>query len=147
MRRSAGDSTEQRRAEHVLIASLSRRLGVRLRPHRLELRPRGLGWLELDGYSESPLVLCEAWAHIGSPKSAQVAKVMKDALKLLYVSKLRKGKGRRILLFADRAAAGFFQDRGWMAQCLRAYRIEVVVASLPPGFRVGIKKAQKRQYR
>lgn len=65
----SGDSSEQREAEEWLVNALSTKLGLSLTKKRLDL-PEG-GWIELDAFYESPLVLCEVWAHICPPKSAQ----------------------------------------------------------------------------
>ena len=145
MTKSLGDSSEQREAEAWLIDALSRKLGVTLTKRRWPLD--GGSWIELDGFCKSPLVLCEAWAHIGPPKSAQKNKVMTDAFKLLFVNALVKGNGKRILLFADYDAAAHFQGRSWMARCLNEYDITVEVIGLPPELKGKVLKAQKRQYR
>ncbi len=145
MAKLPGDSSEQQDEEGWLVDSLSRRLGVTLTKKRFPL-DRG-GWIELDGYYESPLVLCEAWAHIGPPKSAQKYKVMTDAFKLLFVNALVKGTGKRIPLFADREAATHFQGKSWMAQCLNKHDIIVEIIELPLERKTKILEAQKRQYR
>lgn len=59
----AGDSSEQRAAETLLIDTLAKRLEVQLIPKRYPL-PEG-GRLEFDGWCENPPIICEAWAHIG----------------------------------------------------------------------------------
>ena len=145
MAKLPGDSSEQQEAERWLLGRLSKHLGVTLTKKRFLLD--GGGWIELDGFCESPLVLCEAWAHIGSPKSAQKNKVMADALKLLFVNALVKGDGKHILLFADREAAAHFQGKSCMAQCLNKYNIIVEIIELPLELKTKILKAQKRQYR
>ncbi|MGB2624369.1 MAG: hypothetical protein WA857_01640 [Candidatus Acidiferrum sp.] len=140
-----GDSFEQRKAERLLISSLARTLGTRLLKKKVDL-PGG-DWLEIDGYCESPLILCEAWAHIGPPKAAQKKKVMADALKMLYAERMASKHARKILLFADRKAARGFQGKNWMANALRAFEIEIHVAELPDDNRAAVENAQKRQYR
>jgi hypothetical protein len=72
---------------------------------------------------------------------------MTDALKLLYAAKLVGRKGRRILLFADEEAAAPFKGKGWTAQCLKGYDIQVKVIELPRKLRDEVEKAQRRQYR
>ena len=141
----AGDSLEQRTAEPLLMAALGESLGIKLAKHRFRL-PNG-GWLEIDGMCESPLVLCEAWAHLGRPKSAQKNKVMTDAAKLMFAAKLCKGSPRMVLLFADEEAASHFKNRSWMAQLLQTNGVEVHVADLPEHARRDILVAQKRQFR
>lgn len=108
--------------------------------------PEG-GWFEVDGHSESPPILCEAWAHIGPVKSAQKNKVMADAFKLLYASQFVDGQYRRILLFADQAAAEHFRGSSWMARALAANAIEVEIIDLAPETRILLLQAQQRQYR
>lgn len=145
MNRAAGDSTEQKRAEKLLVDGLTRRLGVKLVKKRFQM-PGG-GWFEIDGACESPLILCEAWAHQGPPKSAQKDKVMGDAFKLVYAAQLHSRPARMILLFGDADAASHFTGRSWMAQALRTNGIEVKVVDLPEPVREAIRKAQKRQFR
>ena len=93
------------------------------------------------------MVLCEAWAHIGPPESAQKDKVMTDGFKLLFVNALVKGDSKRVLLFADPDAAAHFQGKSWMAQCLDEYNIIVEIIELPPELKNKVLKAQQRQYR
>ncbi len=145
MKLAPGDSSEQRRAEKLMLDWLSERLGAKLAKKRFSL-PGG-GWLEVDGASESPSILCEAWAHLGPPKPAQKQKVMADALKLLYASQLASGPVQMILLFADSEAARQFKGKSWMAQALRANGIEVRVAELSEPVRATIQEAQARQFR
>ena len=143
--RAAGDSREQQEAEGFLVAALSNRAGVELRRRDFE-DPEG-EWLEVDGYCDSPLILCEAWAHLGRPKSAQKNKVMADAFKLLYLERLISKPAQKVLLFADEAAARHFRGRSWMARALKAYGIEVQVVELPEEIRAAVRKAQQRQFR
>ena len=145
MTKLPGDSSEQQEAENWLLDCLSRHLGVTLTKKRFSLDEGG--WIELDGFCESPLVLCEVWAHIGPPKGGQKNKVMADAFKLLFLNTLVKGDGIRILLFADREAAAHFQGKSWMAQCLNKHGIIVEIIELPLELKTKILKAQKRQYR
>ncbi len=142
---NAGDSTEQREAEKLLVAGLAKRLGMEFSKKQFAL-PGG-EWLEIDGVCESPPILCEAWAHQGPPKSAQKNKVMTDAFKMLYAAKLVSNAPRMILAFGDERAAAHFRGRSWMAQALRATRIEVEVVELPEAMRAAILAAQKRQFR
>ncbi len=145
MNKLSGDSSEQQEAEKWLVDCLSMKLGVTLTKRKFPLD--GGSWIELDGFCESPLILCEAWAHIGPPKSAQKNKVMADAFKLLFVSALVRGDGKRILLFGDCEAATHFQGKSWMAQCLNKHNIIVEIMELPSEFKTKVLKAQKRQYR
>lgn len=123
---------------------LGKRLSVDLRPRRLLLGDR---YFEIDGVSDRPPVLVEAWAHQGQPKSAQKSKVTSDAFKLLAAKRLMDGEARLVLLFADEEAARPFTGGTWRAAALREAGIEVVVAELPGQVRDAIRAAQVRQYR
>jgi hypothetical protein len=142
---AAGDSAEQRRAEEYLIARLGESLGATLKKTRVEM-PGG-EWLEIDGACETPMILCEAWAHQGPPKPAQKNKVLADALKLLYVERLKSVPARKILLFGDKVAARRFQGENWMARAMESFGIEIRIIELPPEMRNTVEEAQKRQYR
>ena len=143
----AGDSSEQREAEKRLLDAFSRKLGVTLTQNK-EFKLDGGSRIELDGFCESPLILCEAWAHIGLAKGAQLHKVMADALRLLFVNKVFfEGKGELVLLFADYDAAKRFEGESWRAQCLEKYNIKVKVIELPSKIKAKVQKAQKRQKR
>ena len=76
-------------------------------------------WTEVDGYSEEPPVLVEAWAHQGPPKPAQKAKVIADALRLVWIERAFMPGARKILLFSD-AAAGrhFIEGKTWAASAI-----------------------------
>lgn len=142
----AGDSAEQREAEVALLAQLSSRLGADLR--KKQFRAAIGTRVEVDGYSELPLILVEVWAHQGIAKSAQKAKVLTDALKLLWIEEaFLTGSARKILLLSDDAAAAHFQGRSWMAEVLRHFSIEIVVEDLPADLRLAVASAQVRQFR
>ncbi len=128
-----------------MIGLVAESLRVGLAKKRFEL-PAG-GWLEIDGFSEAPRILCEAWAHIGKPKPAQKNKVMADAMKLIFASSLGPAPEKLILVFADEDAASYFRGDSWMAQALKARGIETHVVKLPHDVRERILKAQTRQYR
>lgn len=140
-----GVSQEQQEAEKWLIDRLSKQLGVHLAKKRLN--PIGRSWLELDGYSKNPLIVCEAWAHVGLPKSAQKNKVMADAFKLLYARDFLKENGRCILLFGDEQAASHFQHNSWNAKCLESHGMEVKIIRFTSEWKNRVLKAQERQRR
>lgn len=143
---AAGDSPEQRAAESVMLGTLSAELQVRLAKKRM-VHAEG-AWAELDGWSHDPPILVEVWAHQGIPKSAQKAKVMTDALKMLWVEATFYPAGaRKILLLSDPAAAAHFGRRSWMAAALRHFAIEVKVVDLPAEHRAAVEEAQGRQFR
>ncbi len=147
--RLAGDSTEQRRAESLMLDLLEGQLHCRLkRPWRRSL-PDG-GRLEVDGGTDDPEhpLLVEVWAHQGPPKPAQKAKVLTDAFKLSFAATLVPRRPRLLLLFSDQeAAAPFRSPRTWSAAAIRQAGIEVMVVILPEQERAKIRDAQRRQYR
>ena len=142
---SPGDSWVQRKAELAMVAWLGVELGCKLEPKRITLPDES--WLELDAYCVQPLVICEAWAHQGPPKSAQKMKIMNDAMKLIAARRVVGEHARAILLFADDEAASRFGRKTWHASALVESRIEVMVARLTDELRADIRKAQARQYR
>ena len=141
----ASDSSEQRAAEPLMVATLSKQIGVTLKPRPVDL-PDGHA-PHVDGVCDSPFVLCEAWAHQGRPKGSQPKKVMTDALKLLYIERVLERPARKILLFSDTDAAAPFQGDGWSAHALRAFDIEIHVVAIPDDIATSIRDAQDRQYR
>ena len=142
----AGDSAEQRAAEIAMLETLGQELGITLTKQRV-IAVNG-AWTEVDGLCASPPTLVEAWAHQGPPKSAQKAKVMTDALKLVWVEATFYPPGaRKILLLSDVAAAAHFRGSSWMAEALRHFAIEVRTVDLPVELREAVRRAQGRQFR
>ena len=136
-------SREQREAGMVLTNALSSSLGVKLKEKQLRLE--GGATVEIDGYSDEPPILCEAWAHYGEPKGSQPFKVMTDALKLIFTEKCLGRRFSKILLFSNEKARKPFTGKGWKAQVLRSYEIETRVFPLPEGQIKEVIEAQKRQ--
>ena len=142
---AAGDSAEQRAAEGEMLRILARQLGVTLKARRFPAKDGARA--EVDGVSDHPPVLVEAWAHQGPPKSAQKAKVLTDAFKLVWLERRFLPGARKILLFSDAAAARHFQGRTWAAAAIADSGIELIVVDLPDDRRAAILAAQARQYR
>jgi hypothetical protein len=142
-----GDSREQRDAEALMVAALGTMIGAVLAPRKIAL-PSG-GRVEVDGVSDDPPILCEAWAHQGPPKGGQRMKPLTDAFKLTFVERLGllAGTPRLILLLSDDAAAAPFVGKGWGADALRTFGIEVIVVALPADVRDSVSQAQRRQVR
>jgi hypothetical protein len=126
-----------------MLELLSQQLAVTLRKGRL--RNAAGSYMEIDGMSQDPSILCEAWAHQGPAKSAQRAKVLVDAFKLVYASALLNGPVRKILLFSDESATSRFRGDTWAAQALSHYGIEIMVVELPEEIRDSVLRAQRRQ--
>lgn len=127
-----------------MLEWLAKSLGVDLKPRRLLLGDR---YIEIDGVSQEPAVLVEAWAHQGPAKAAQKAKITNDAFKLLAAKRLLDGDAGWVLLFADAEAARPFIGGTWRAAALYEAGIEVLVAELPGRVSEAIRAAQLRQYR
>ena len=140
-----GDSAEQSEAEDWLIARLEAELHVSLQRHGAP--SASVAGVELDGFAlSSTPVLCEAWAHIGTPKPAQKNKVLADALKLVWVEKECFPNGaEKYLLFGDQTAARHFTDRAWASRALAALRVVVRVYEFDEPRRGRLLDAQHRQ--
>lgn len=134
------DSTAQRDAEALVLAGVSRELGVPLNQKvRLEL---DAARVEVDGASPDEAVLVEVFARIGKLKGAQLDKVSTDTLKLVALSETRP-EARLILAFADKEAADSIV--GWRAAVLQLRGIEKLVVALPDKQRAVILAAQEKQ--
>jgi len=66
-----------------MISALGIQVGVTLTPSRIVMADGT--HVEVDGVSDDPPVLVEAWVHQGPPKPAQRNKVLADAMKLVLV--------------------------------------------------------------
>lgn len=105
----SSDSSEQQRAESVLLENLSRELGISLAPERITV---GDGvHIIVDGFNREARIFCEVSAHIGSTKGAQRHKIARDILKMIMAEESLGGDWRKILCFADDNAAQFFRGR------------------------------------
>lgn len=141
-----GDSSAQRAAEHVMIDLLGTELSLALRPRRSALADEAR--IEVDGVDDDTTILVEAWAHHGTPKSAQKHKVLADVLKLLHLATTLPTTPRLGLCLCDSTAAHHFTAaRSWAAHALRDFGIEVHIVDLPPALKADVIAAQQRQYR
>jgi len=143
MARHPSDSSDQLDAEIELIQKVAVRLGCFLKNKALSVGSKQP--LQIDGYSESPRVLCEAYARIGVLKPAQSQKVSADILKMLFVEKKLGGQWKKVLAFADEITAKPFLSGSWHAKVVDLFGIEVMVVSLEPETRKNILEAQRRQ--
>ncbi|MGH7608578.1 MAG: hypothetical protein ACREOD_01345 [Candidatus Dormibacteria bacterium] len=140
-----GDSSAQRLAESEILAALGVRLGVPLSPRRITLASGA--YVEIDGVSDDPEILCEAWAHQGAPKAAQRDKVLADAFKLAFLRRVRSPGARLVLCFVDALAVKPFIGSSWYADALRDLHIQVECVDLPDEVRELIRQAQTAQFR
>jgi hypothetical protein len=147
-----GDSLIQRKSEILLLLGLAQKLGIEpamLHKKKFLFKSRRKEFtIEVDGYCEKPPILCEAWAHIGTPKPAQKSKILKDALKLIFLEKKLRAKHQKILVFADEEARkSFISGSSWATACLCEYRFDTLVIPLSATQTRMLKKVQKDQYR
>jgi hypothetical protein len=135
------DSTPQQLAGEALIETLAVTLRIPLEQRkRLSLNDNCV--VEIDGYSHSKAILCEAYAHYGKLRGSQTDKVMQDVMKLLFVERSLKQPYRKIILFCDEDARLPFISNSWQAQCLTAFNIETLVCPLPHALENGVREAQ-----
>lgn len=140
-----GNSEVQKQAEQVMISWLESQLSCSLKPQAIKITDEVR--VEVDGFSQDPLILCEAWAHQGNALSAQKYKIMNDAMKMMLARSVIGTEARAILLFADEKAASHFQGKSWQASALVQNRIEIFVAQISNSTRIEIQEAQRRQRR
>ncbi len=142
-----GDSREQIRAHEYIREEIARELG--LDPDKFPEKRISVGdsYVIVTGFSRDPDIICEASARIGKMRSAQVHKIMNNALKMLFLEQHLGGGFRKILAFVDEEAASKFVNNGWHGECLRRFGIEVMVVDVPEQIEQDVLQAQKRQYR
>ncbi len=141
----ASDSSEQRKAEEIIVQRLSREIGIKLEPKILQLANDTN--VQLDGYSKEEKILCEVYAHIGKLKGAQPDKVASDMLKMLLIEKTEGGIWQKYLCFASGEASSKFIDKSksWLAYAVKEFNIKIFIFELDPDIRKGIIDAQGRQ--
>jgi hypothetical protein len=136
------DSHEQRTAEPLILAGVSKTIGVELAPRSLRL-DRGAR-VDVDGVAADESVLVEVFAHQGRLKGAQFHKVARDALKLITLGRSRAGC-RLVIAFGDPEAATCVTGASWLAEALSSWEIEVLIVDLDDAVRAGLRDAQVRQ--
>jgi hypothetical protein len=139
----ASDSSPQRAAEVVIRDALAARLGVPLEERVLRLRNGTT--VKVDAVTEGESVLAEIYARQGKLRGGQQKKVAQDALKLLSLRTTRPA-ARLLLVFAsDEAAEYALNPKGWFAESLRMWKVEVLVIKVDQRTRDALISAQKRQ--
>lgn len=113
-------------AEPEMISRFSKHRGVTLVSKSLRFNIEGNQIsVQIDGYSENPPYLCEAWSGCKRPKAGQKWKVMKDALKLIFIEKMQGGKYKKVLIFSNKdAQKPFVSDKSWLGACLKKFEVE-----------------------
>lgn len=138
----ASDSLQQRTAEPLILAGVSKTLGVELTPRSLRLD--GGARVDVDGVAPDESVFVEIFAHQGRLKGAQFHKVARDALKLITLRRTRT-TSKLIIAFGDPEAAACVTGASWLAEALSSWEIEVLVVDLEDAVRDGLRAAQVRQ--
>ena len=136
------DSTEQRRAEPLILAQVSAYVEKPLTKRIITL-PDGAR-VEVDGVADDDSVFVEVFAHVGALKGGQRHKPAVDALKLITLAR-QHPQARLIIAFADAAAARYLTGASWRAEAMRTWNVEVFIATLDDSVRDGILAAQLRQ--
>lgn len=135
-------SQEQLDAEELVLVTLGKQLRTPIEPSRVDL-PGG-SHVHVDGVSEHPTIFVEVFAHQGALKGGQRHKVAGDILKLATLGNTHPD-ARLVLAFADDIAATSVRNKGWLAEAVSMWGIEVVVVDLPSEVREGLSAAQLRQ--
>ncbi|UUY05746.1 hypothetical protein LRS13_09560 [Svornostia abyssi] len=136
------DSAVQRRAEEVIRALLSDRLGIPLVPRTIQLKAGAP--VQVDAASPDGTVLAEIFARQGALKGGQQKKVAIDTLKLITV-RHEQPEVKLMLCFANQDAAAYATGGGWVAQALRTWEVGVEVVDIPDDLRTEILAAQLGQ--
>lgn len=142
MERHASDSLEQQQAEAFMLKSLAETLHLNF--NKETKLPIDTG-VQPDAIDPSKKVIVEVYAHLGEIKGAQLHKVKGDILKLIFIEEKLGEKWRKILCFADEAAAKYARGGSWVAAAVRTFDIEVQVVNLSEEQLNRVKSAQRRQ--
>lgn len=118
---------KREQTESAMLKTFGEYLGARLNPKSLPL-PSG-GYLEIDGFSISPAVLCQVHSEIGPLTLDQQRLAMFDILKLSYAGSVLGNTARRILLFRDKATARRVCSMPEFADRLGDSGIEICITS------------------
>lgn len=136
------DSSVQLEAEATIRAAAAAELGVDLHPTELALATGTP--VRVDGVTADESVIVEIFARQGTLKDGQRRKVGLDAFKLVTLGASRPGS-RLIMVFADNDAATYALGKGWLADALKTWKVEVMVVELAPELRARILEAQEVQ--
>jgi hypothetical protein len=136
------DSLEQRTAEPLILAGVSKTVEDELAPQTLRLEHGAR--VDVDGVAPDESVLVEIYAHQGRLRGGQFHKVARDALKLATLARTRPG-ARLIIAFGDKDAAACVTAGSWLSEALRSWGIDVLVVELDADVRAGLRAAQTRQ--
>ena len=138
----ASNSSEQQQAEKIMIDHIATKFNLSFDkatklPTKTNVQP--------DAIDIMNKTIVEVYARIGKLKGAQFHKVKGDILKLIFIEKELKEKWKKILCFADDAAAEYARGNSWVAEAARIFDVEILVVNLPKEQSDLVISAQKRQ--
>lgn len=139
----SSDSSVQRDAERAILDVIGKRLGCVLE-HRVITLPGGQR-VDVDGVSDNPSVLVEAFARQGALLGGQRHKVAGDILKLATVKQLTHRDARLVLALASDDAAKWLTGNTWLAAAAETWGVQIMVADLDADLKAKILAAQQRQ--
>jgi hypothetical protein len=142
LERHASDSLEQQKAEAFMLKSLAEELHLSFKKE-IKL-PIDIG-VQPDAIDHNKKVIVEVYAHVGELKGAQFHKVKCDILKLILIEEKLGEKWKKILCFADEAAAKYARGGSWVAEAVRTFGVDVRVVNLSEEHLNRVKSAQRRQ--
>lgn len=134
------DGQPWRKAEGYVRHWLESEHGLKLEPKKVEV---GESYVELDGFSDEPLVICEIYTRLGYVARTTTAKACTDAAKLAWLRETKYPKARAILAIAnDELERVLLQGTGWMVQLFRHFDVEVINAELTEDQRAELHAAE-----
>lgn len=125
-----------------MLDAVGQQVGATVIPARVDF-PGG-SYANVDGVSEDPLVFVEVFAHQGPLKGGQRHKIAGDVLKLVTLGRAYPA-ARLVLALASHETARQVTNRGWLAEAVRTWGVEVVVVDLREDILQGLREAQARQ--
>ncbi len=130
------DSTEQQIAHKEILSLLNEEHQLKLKSKKVLINDT---LVQVDGYSESPPILCEIYSRIGKMKVAQHNKIAKDILKMLLIEKMQNKTFRKIIAFADEEAASSFSGgESWYSRLKDYFNIEIIIVPISSELRQSI---------
>jgi len=139
------DSSEQQLAHKEILSLLNEKYQLKLESRKVLINDT---LFQIDGYSESPPILCEIYSRIGRMKVAQTNKIGKDILKMLLIEKMYNKTFRKIIAFANEETAHCFSGgESWYSKLKDNFNIEILVIDISTVLKESLILAQKRQYR
>lgn len=138
------DSAAWVQAEGFMIEWLRRERGIELEQNRRMTLPNGVV-VAVDGVSDDPPILCEAYGRLGYVAGTTLAKACQDAFKMVWIRDNFLPGARVILLIANcDLERSLTAGKGWRAAMLRSCDVEVIRADLSEDELRGLEAAAIR---